>query len=98
MSRSSSPSWAISLAQKSGRFIVVIAMSAVPCSSRSSGTSADHSADSTTASSSPAMTLYQYQPPSTNGLSGRSKTKVPLASLPVLAESTRCDRPLASER
>ena len=85
-SSSSVPIWVSSLAQKSGRFMVVIAMSVVPCSARSSGTSADHSADSTTASSSPATTLYQYQPPSMNGFSGRSKTKEPLASLPVVAE------------
>ncbi len=78
--------------------MVVIAMSTVPWAARSAGTSAVHSADSTTTSSSAATTSYQYQPPSTNGFSGRSKVKVPDFWVPVHAVSTRCDRPLAIER
>ena len=69
-------------------------MSAVPCWARSAGTSAVHSADSTTASSSPATTSYQYHPPSTNGVRVRSKAKVS-RSPSTVAASTRWERPLA---
>ena len=70
----------------------------VPLAARSSGTWAVHSAPSTTTSSSPATTSYQYQPPSTNGFSGSSKVKVPRPPSSVVPESTRCERPLAIER
>ena len=85
------------LPQKSGLFMVVIAMVRRPGWSRSSGTSASQTA-STPTGSSPATTSYQYQPPSMNGLSERSKVNSPLASAPVPAESTRCERPFAIER
>ncbi len=74
---------------------MVIARSTVPCAARSSGTSAVHSAVSTTVSSSPAITSYQYQPPSTNGFRVRSKVKLAESCSPVVAESTRWDSPLA---
>ena len=77
--------------------MVVMPMVTVPRCARSWGTSAVHSADSTTASSSAAMTSYQYQPPSTNGLSGRSKENSP-DEPSTEAASTRCERPLAIER
>src|SRR5689334_16420146 len=70
-------------------------MSVVPFPTRSSGTSAVHSADSTTASSSPATTSYQYQPPSTNGVSVRSNENTPDASVVLDSDATRCERPLA---
>ena len=63
--------------------------STVPCSARSAGTWAVHSACSTVAPSSPATTSYQYQPPSTKGLSGRANEKEP-ESPSTVAESTRC--------
>ena len=88
----------MSLATKSGRFMVVMQMSTVPCSARSAGTWAAHSAERTTTSSSPATTSYQYQPPSTKGLRGSSNSKVEDASSPVVTVSTRCERPLAIER
>ena len=76
-------------------------MVVVPCSALSSGTSAVHSAEWTTRSVSPAMTSYQYQPPSVNGLSGRANSKVAAERSPpssVLRDSTRWERPLAIER
>ncbi len=75
-----------------------MAMSTVPLlswRSFSTGMSAVHSADSTTASSSPAVTLYQYHPPSTNGLRDSSKLNSPVVSSPVSADSTCWERPLA---
>jgi hypothetical protein len=75
--------------------MVVIAMSTVPWAARSAGTSAVHSADLTTTSSSPATTSYQYQPPSMNGLSGRSKLNRVTWSSSAISAETRCEWPLA---
>ncbi len=92
------PIWASSLAQKSGRFIVVIPMVTVPLSARSAGTSATQEASSSTASSAPATMSNQYQPPSPKGASGRSKVKSSVPGPSTTAESTRCERPLGMER
>ena len=74
--------------------IVVMQTSTVPCSARSAGTCAVHSAPSTVAPWSPATTSYQYQPPSTNGLSGSVKVNDP-ESPSTVAASTRCALPRA---
>ena len=86
------------MAQKSGRFIVVMPTVTDPGSARSAGTSATQPASSITTSSSPATTSNQYHPPSTNGVSDRSKVKWLAPFFVVVAESTRCERPLAIER
>ena len=88
----------MSLATKSGRFMVVMHRSTVPWTARSSGTSVLHSPERTMTSCSPATTSYQYQPPSTNGFRGSSKLNVEELSEPVVTVSTRCERPLAIER
>ncbi len=86
------------MAQKSGRFIVVMPMVTVPESARSAGTSATQVASSSTAPDGPATMSNQYQPPSPKGDSGRSKRKSSRSAPAVLAESTRCERPLGIER
>ena len=69
-------------------------MSTVPCSARSAGTWAVHSAPSTVQPWSPATTSYQYHPPSTNGLSGNAKVNEPVLALDHAA-STRWECPRA---
>ncbi len=95
---SSEPIWASSLAQKSGRFIVVMPMVAVPEAARSAGTSATQVASSRVAPSAPAITSNQYHPPSPKGVSGRSKRNSSRSGPDVDAESTRCERPFGIER
>ena len=98
LTSSSPPIWPTSLAQKSGRFIVVMPTVTLPGSARSAGTSATQLACSMTTSASPATTSNQYQPPSTNGVRDRSNSKRLAPSSVVVAESTRWERPLAIER
>ena len=82
--------------QKSGRLNVVMPIDTVPW--RTLSVSKPHEPAITTASDSPASTSYQYQPPSMNGLSGRSKVSV--FGLPVskYSDSARWTWPLAVER
>ncbi len=77
---------------------MVIPTVTLPGSARSAGTSAIQLASSITASTSPATTSNQYQPPSTNGVSERPNSNLLAPFSVVVAESTRCERPLAIER